>query len=680
MPLRTASPFLKTLGRPLGAFVLALLVGAAGAPLFAAEPSAADGVSAASFNLADVRSMQYQEDVLANELVIDEKAAPARPGDFVFAIEETGTNETYLRTMMPLVEALRIASPERRVLVRRIPSREFAQSVKAEKIPFVLATSGTMVSLMDELGAVPLAVRERTLTGGQAAAAAGGLLIVDAKRRELGSLASLKGARVAVESTVSFGPWQWLMGRLIKEGLDPENYFAAGEWRPHDVPDVFNAVLSGDADAGLVSLCTLERMEREGFIDPTVFRPAAVLPGGAGLCRSSTPVLPDWTIGYLTTAQSDAVRRVAAVAFSMPERDGWRWGTRVDLSEVRGLMQALHYGPYAYLDEQTVKGFVKRHAELFLALAALFAFVVFHALRSRHLVRVRTKDLEAALAEKTRMEEEARVSRERLSAIERVGLLSQMSSMFAHELKQPLSSLSNYIGGLKLWNARRPTSDADRAMAEGALDAMTEETARITSIVNRVRGYAKRSTEPLKPCDWTAVIRRAELIVERHDARRVPILTAPGEYLAADPADDRPAMVLGDQLELELLVLNLIRNAGHAAAGERDGFVSVSLNREDGNFMLHVTDNGPKLSPEGFARLTGYGDSVKQEGLGIGLSICRGIADRHGGALRFHQLPTQGICAEVTIEALPDEEENDKKNADGGADASAPSPDRTKEI
>ena len=199
MPLRTASPFLKTLGRPLGAFVLALLVGAAGAPLFAAEPSAADGVSAASFNLADVRSMQYQEDVLANELVIDEKAAPARPGDFVFAIEETGTNETYLRTMMPLVEALRIASPERRVLVRRIPSREFAQSVKAEKIPFVLATSGTMVSLMDELGAVPLAVRERTLTGGRAAAAAGGLLIVDAKRRELGSLASLKGARVAVD-------------------------------------------------------------------------------------------------------------------------------------------------------------------------------------------------------------------------------------------------------------------------------------------------------------------------------------------------------------------------------------------------------------------------------------------------------------------------------------------------
>ena len=141
--------------------------------------------------------------------------------------------------------------------------------------------------------------------------------------------------------------------------------------------------------------------------------------------------------------------------------------------------------------------------------------------------------------------------------------------MFAHELKQPLSSLSNYIGGLKIWNARRNAGPGDKALAEEALSAMAEETGRITAIVNRVRGYARQSTEPLKPCDWTAVIRRAILIVERHDARRVPIMTAPGGYLAADPADDRAAMVLGDPLELELLVLNLIRNAAHAASVRR---------------------------------------------------------------------------------------------------------------
>lgn len=622
--------------------------------------TAVEATSSASFNLSDLLSMRYREDPA--EVPGDEVNQDVHPGDFVFAIEETGSNEAYLAILKPLVDGLRYSFPDRHVILRQIPSHGFAETVKNEHIPFVVATAGTMVALMDVAGAVPLAARERTAGDDRTSAAAGGLLIVDAKRHAVESLESLKGARVAVASSVAFGPWQWLQGRLLAEGIDPVKFFSA-VWRPYDIPDVFNAVASGRADAGLVETCTYERMVERGLLDPEAFRPVAMMntttatavPGETlppVVCRSSTPLLPDWTLGYLPSAESGAVRRVAAVAFSIPEGEAGRWGTRVDLSAVRSLMQALHWGPYAYLDGQSFTGFVRRHGEIFLSIFAIFAFVLFHALRSRHLVRVKTKDLKTALEEKNRMEEEARVTRERLSAIERVGLLSQMSSMFAHELKQPLSSLSNYIGGLKLWNARRKTTDADRAMADEALAAMAEETTRITGIVNRVRGYARASTEPLVPVDWVAIIRRAVGLIERHDARRVPIFLAPSVWLSANGEEDAPAMVLGDALELELLVLNLVRNAAHAAMAERDGFVSVSLAKEDGRFILHVTDNGPRLSKEGFARLTGYGDSVKQEGLGIGLSICRGIADRHGAVLHFHQLPTQGICAEVTIKAL----------------------------
>lgn len=67
-------------------------------------------------------------------------------------------------------------------------------------------------------------------------------------------------------------------------------------------------------------------------------------------------------------------------------------------------MEALHFGPYSYLDEQTVVGFMKSHAEWFAALVAVFLFVLFHALRSRYLVRVKTHALRTALEEKERME------------------------------------------------------------------------------------------------------------------------------------------------------------------------------------------------------------------------------------------------------------------------------------
>ena len=212
-------------------FLLALALG--GFPLVSveADPAPTDALSGASFNLADVRSMMYRDlasDDDARETIQEE----VRPGDFVFAFEETGKNEAYLRIVLPLAEALRIAFPERRVIVRRIPSHGFAQTVKAERIPFVISTAGSMVSLIDDSGAIPLAVRERSLGGDAAAQAAGGLLIVDAKRKELGSLASLKDARIAVESSLSFGPWQWLAGRLVSEGIDPNLDISSGLGAP----------------------------------------------------------------------------------------------------------------------------------------------------------------------------------------------------------------------------------------------------------------------------------------------------------------------------------------------------------------------------------------------------------------------------------------------------------------
>ena len=296
-------------------------------------------VSGATFNLSEVRAMHFREDSGVEGVALMEDDSPVGPNDFVFAVEETGRNEPYISMLASLAEGLRVAFPDCRTHIRQIPSRGFVDVVKSERIPFVFATAGTMVALVNDSGAVPLAVRERfyrtyDFNGtGNIAGAAGGLLIVDAKRKELGSLASLKGARVAVESSVAFGPWQWLAGRLVAEKLDPATYFSEAVWRPHDVPEVFNAVLSGRADAGLVGICTFETLAAEGLIDPQAFRPAAVLSDTPGACRASTPLYPDWTLGYLPWSRSDQVRRIAAVAFSIPENKGWRWGLRVDLSD-----------------------------------------------------------------------------------------------------------------------------------------------------------------------------------------------------------------------------------------------------------------------------------------------------------------------------------------------------------
>lgn len=578
-------------------------------------------------------------------------------GDIVFAYEDTGTRTARLLQADRLAEALGSVFPGRRIVLKNIASAVFEETVKAQKIPFAITSASTAVTLMMRYGSVPLAVREFAPSD---RVPSGGLLVARADRAD-DSLASLKDRRLALQADASFGLLQWLEGRLYDEKFAPDKFFKSILRTGNETPDVLDAVLTGKADVGLLQGCTLERLIEDGLLDPQALKPVAVLPQ-AGSCKASTRSYPLWVLSYASFADPGDVRRVAATAFSLPQDGGSRWGVRVDLSQVQALMRSLHYGPYAYLGQQSFRGMLSKYKNFFFAAAAVILLLILNSLRTEYLVRRRTAELEAALQEKKRLERDAKVSRERLSAMERTGMLSQMSSMFAHELKQPLASVTYAVEGIKLWLRRVRAAGIDTSLPEGALDSAQKEAQRAAAIVERVRGYAKAHLHELKPVDWTKTVRSAVEIVERHDSECAPIRIVPGEFFRAPARADAEARVLGEPLELELLTINLVRNASQAVFGREDALVTVSLGRgEPGKYVLRVADNGPALDDAAFERLSACGDSIKSEGLGIGLSICRGIADRHGAVLHFRRLPGRGICAEVTMDALPPAEEEKKE-------------------
>ncbi|MCF0254338.1 MAG: ATP-binding protein, partial [Duodenibacillus sp.] len=153
-------------------------------------------------------------------------------------------------------------------------------------------------------------------------------------------------------------------------------------------------------------------------------------------------------------------------------------------------------------------------------------------------------------------------------------------------------------------------------------------------------GYARERQPEFEVLDLAECARR---IIADSEARDL-----------VDASGLAPAEVFGDALGLGLVVHNLLENAAAAVAGQPGAAVTVSVARAAGRVRLTVADNGPPLGDEAFARLAEPVLSGKEGGLGLGLSICRGIARRHNGALAFERGPQgRGLAA---ILELPDAE------------------------
>ncbi len=128
-------------------------------------------------------------------------------------------------------------------------------------------------------------------------------------------------------------------------------------------------------------------------------------------------------------------------------------------------------------------------------------------------------------------------------------------------------------------------------------------------------------------------------------------------------ASIEPALLHADPLDIELVVLNLLKNALDAVKSQRQkGCVKVSVQKDDEGVKLRVEANGPRISDEDFASLSEMRPSRKPHGLGLGLAIVRGIVERERGRMRFARGQDSGLI--VTVR-LPAATENTSDNNEG---------------
>jgi len=251
-----------------------------------------------------------------------------------------------------------------------------------------------------------------------------------------------------------------------------------------------------------------------------------------------------------------------------------------------------------------------------------------------------------------RQQTEARLQelQSELVHISRLTAMGEMASTLAHELNQPLSAIANYLKGSR--RLLDDSSDERSAMLRDAVDKAGDQAIRAGQIIRRLRDFVARGESERRVEGVKKLVEEASalaLVGVKDQGVRVRFLF--------DPAVD---LVLADKVQIQQVLLNLMRNAVEAMEGcaKRELLVSTALAGE-GMIAISVADTGVGIAPEIASQLFHPFVTTKRHGMGVGLSISRTIVEGHGGQINCEPNPAGGTIFRLTLRAVTDEEFKD---------------------
>ena len=222
--------------------------------------------------------------------------------------------------------------------------------------------------------------------------------------------------------------------------------------------------------------------------------------------------------------------------------------------------------------------------------------------------------------------------------VSRLNDMGQLASAFAHELNQPLSAISAYIGG-----ARRLIETGDTARAVEGCDKAAAQVARAGEVIRRLREFVRKSDGHSAVEDLGQTIEEAVALVLT-DARRGGLVTD-----LSVPPDARSVFI--DKVQIQQVLVNLFRNASEAMATCTRKNLTVTTRRLGERVQIEVADTGEGFTPEVLSRLFQPFTSTKPTGMGVGLSLCRSIVESQGGDITARNADAGGAIITFTVPA-----------------------------
>lgn len=530
-------------------------------------------------------------------------------------------------------------------LVLKFLDRETISAMLADgEIDFLISESDFYASLAfeDKIKAIAMLWRAQAKSPSYSAAST---IVVNAENEKIYTLTDIATGsyRVAATSSDSFAGLTIAKEPFAEKNLSWQAAFKNIVFTSNRNPlEVLNAVKTGTADVGIVPACFIEQVMIRNQAHLSDYRVINPQPVTEMACQHSTNAYPSLMVSYRNGVDSNYILDMTNALLGLKLPFGTTWSMPENTRELYDLMYHLRIGPYNNVTYSAIYRTFSENRTIFITAIFLIVAGFFYNLIISVEVASRTKALKRALAEKDRISKQQEQTNEYISRLERTGIVGQMSSMIAHELKQPLATVSNYSRGL-LRRIERGSADKDTIVK--ILKEIEYHTERANDIVDHVRSYAKPHEVKREEHDLRDIVAKTVATFEKSGRTTVPVIVE----------GERRALVEADDWEIELALLNLLKNSAdafteiHPAMRDEDeDVIRIRIEDHEETWWIRVIDNA-KLVDETFTeQFFQKLETTKAHGLGLGLSIVSSLAERHAGRVWAEPNPGRGVI--VTIE------------------------------
>ena len=246
--------------------------------------------------------------------------------------------------------------------------------------------------------------------------------------------------------------------------------------------------------------------------------------------------------------------------------------------------------------------------------------------------------LQREISERKKVEKNLEVAEQTLAQSSKLAALGEMSAAVSHELNQPLAAMKTYLAGAKLLLQRKRLEEA-----LSSFQRIDDLIGRMSAITRQLKSYARKGGEELVPVDVRMAVNGAlEIMEPQLKSRQISL---------SKTMPSAPVMILGDQLRLEQVVVNLLRNALDAISAVPTPEIELLLLGGE-TASLTVRDNGEGISDLDDLFEPFFTTKKPGDGVGLGLAISSGIITDLGGRLVARNSETAGAVFEVTLPIL----------------------------